>query len=91
MRVALVSCVKSKLSRPAPARELYTSMLFRGLRTIAERDCDHWFILSAMHGLVEPWSMIEPYERTLNAMPRHARAETAIFTVQHQTKLPSGE
>lgn len=73
MRVALVSCVKSKQTRPAPARDLYTSALFRGLRAFAERSADRWYILSAEHGLVDPTQVLEPYERTLNRMPRKDR------------------
>jgi len=66
--VALVSCVKSKLDRPAPARDLYTSPLFRLSRSHAERHADAWFVLSALHGLVPPNRVIEPYEVTLNTM-----------------------
>ena len=36
MRVALVSCVKTKLDTPHPAKDLYTSPLFLGLRGYAE-------------------------------------------------------
>lgn len=64
----LVSCVKSKLSRPAPARELYVSSLFQKMRAYAENSGAPWFILSALHGLVAPDAEIAPYELTLNKM-----------------------
>lgn len=83
MRVALVSCVKSKQAAPAPARDLYTSALFRGLRRYAERNADHWYILSAEHGLVDPSQVLGPYERTLNRMSRPERDAWAV-TVQAQ-------
>lgn len=67
-RVALVSCVKSKLGRPAPARDLYVSELFRGSRAYAERHAGAWFILSAKYGLLHPDTVIEPYELTLKTM-----------------------
>ena len=73
MRVALVSCVKSKGPKAAPARNLYTSALFRGMREFAERNADAWYILSAEHGLVAPTQVLEPYEKTLNRMPRAER------------------
>lgn len=73
MRIALVSCVKSKRAVASPARELYTSRLFTGLRAIAESTADEWFILSAEHGLVEPSQILEPYERTLNTVTRRWR------------------
>lgn len=83
MRVALVSCVKSKQSVPAPARDLYTSALFRGLRAYAERNADRWYILSAEHGLVEPSAVLAPYEKTLNRMRRPDRDQWAA-KVQEQ-------
>ena len=77
MRIALVSCVKSKRGSAAPAKDLYTSTLFGGLRMYAERNAERWFILSALYGLVDPDTVIEPYEKTLNKMPTHERAEWA--------------
>lgn len=61
-RVGLVGCSSTKLSRPAPARELYTSALFRKASEYAERTCDRWFVLSAKHGLVHPDTVVEPYD-----------------------------
>jgi hypothetical protein len=73
MRVALVSCVKSKQSRPASAKDLYTSPLFKYLRRYAETHADQWFILSAEHGLVDPGQMLAPYEKTLNNARKEER------------------
>ncbi len=65
--LVLVSCVKSKLSRPAAAKDLYTSALFVRERAYAENAAVPWFILSAEHGLVSPDQVLEPYERYLPA------------------------
>jgi hypothetical protein len=73
MRVGLVSCVKSKRDRPAPAADLYTSPLFRGARCFVERSCDRWFVLSAEHGLLAPDRLTDPYERTLSTATRDER------------------
>ena len=73
MRVALVSCVKSKRPSAAPARDLYISPLFTALRCYAQSHADRWYILSAKHGLLEPNKVIEPYELTLASMPKAAR------------------
>lgn len=67
-RIALVSCVAGKLARPSPAADLYISSWFLKARRVAETKYDHWFILSAEHGLVPPTKVIAPYERTLNTM-----------------------
>lgn len=71
--VVLVGCVKSKLDRPGPARELYTSALFRKMRAYAETTGAPWFVLSAEYGLVEPARVIEPYELHLASTSRAYR------------------
>jgi cytoplasmic iron level regulating protein YaaA (DUF328/UPF0246 family) len=71
--VALVSCVKRKRESAAPARDLYLSQLFRGLRHYAEKHADTWYILSAEHGVLHPMQVVQPYERTLNTMPKRER------------------
>jgi hypothetical protein len=66
--IALVSCVKSKQTKRAQAKDLYTSPLFRRARRYAEQAADRWFILSAKHGLLDPLKVIAPYEQTLAPM-----------------------
>lgn len=67
-RVALVGCGKAKLDHEAPARELYTSNLFRLSVAWAERHCDAWYVVSALHGLVEPDELLRPYDFSLADM-----------------------
>lgn len=64
--VVLVGCVKTKLGSSAPAKDLYVSPLFRKARAYAEAAAPRWFILSAEHGLLEPETVIEPYDRRLS-------------------------
>ncbi len=68
MRIALVSCVKTKRATRAAAKDLYTSAWFRAARRFAESNSERWFILSAEYGLLSPEDLIDPYERTLNRM-----------------------
>jgi cytoplasmic iron level regulating protein YaaA (DUF328/UPF0246 family) len=74
-RIAFVSCVKTKRATASPARDLYQSALFRGLRAYAEAEADRWYILSAEHGVLEPCTVIEPYERSLITMRKAQRNE----------------
>lgn len=67
-RSSSVSCVKSKLSHPAPARALYTSAWFRKVRDIVETSGARWFVLSSRCGLVTPDVEIAPYDYTLNTL-----------------------
>jgi len=83
--IFLISCVSSKLDRPAPARELYVSDLFRKARAYAEASGQAWFVLSAEHGLVHPDTIVAPYEKTLNAMPvseRRAWADRVLVALE---------
>lgn len=64
----LVSCVKSKLDRPAFAKDIYTSNFFNLARKLVEKNRADWRILSAKYGLLDPDRLIQPYELTLNAM-----------------------
>jgi hypothetical protein len=66
--IILVSCVKSKLPYPAPARSLYTSAWFRKTRDIVEASGAKWFVLSSLYGLVAPDAEIAPYDYTLNTL-----------------------
>lgn len=72
-RVVLVACCGKKLPHAAPAKELYQSELFRKARLYAEQNGDQWLILSALHGVVNPATVIDPYDVTLNDMGADAR------------------
>jgi uncharacterized protein DUF6884 len=72
--IILVACCGPKLSKPAPAADLYVSGLFKKARAYAERK-GRWFILSALYGLVDPAAVIEPYDVTLKKMPMQQRRE----------------
>lgn len=73
--VILVGCVKTKREIAAPARDLYTSPLFRKRRAFAEASGKPWFILSALHGLVHPDEVLEPYDMYLAGQSRDYRRQ----------------
>lgn len=83
-RVALVSCVKTKRATASPAGELYTSSLFVGMRSFAQRNADTWYILSAKHGLLRPDQVVDPYETTLKTMKK---ADRVAWAEQVQQQL----
>jgi len=64
----LVSCVAKKQYDASAAKDLYTSPWFKKARAYVESTGNSWFFLSAEHGLVDPETVIAPYERTLNKM-----------------------
>jgi uncharacterized protein DUF6884/GIY-YIG catalytic domain-containing protein len=71
--VLLVACAKSKLTKPAAAKDLYISPRFRKARAYGEASGAEWFILSAEHGLVAPDEWLAPYDRYLPDTPNHYR------------------
>jgi hypothetical protein len=79
--------VKQKSSSAVPARDLYVSQLFRGLRRYAESHAHTWYILSAEYGVLCPEQVVEPYERTLNTMPKPERVAWAEKVEQQLLEL----
>ena len=79
-RIGLVGCGKSKLSRPAPAKDLYIGPLFRLSRAWVERFCDEWGILSAKHGLVMPNQVVEPYDVSMASLDKDYRRQWTLHT-----------
>lgn len=70
MKIALISCVSKKLKLTkgefVPAKDLYTSSLFKMAYAYAENlGVDRVYILSAKHGLLAPTDRIEWYNETL--------------------------
>ena len=76
-RIVLVACAAQKLETPARAADLYTSPLFRRAREFAEAHADAWYILSALHGLLDPERVTAPYDFTLKECNRREREQWA--------------
>lgn len=72
-RIGLIGCVKEKAHHRLPARDLYLSALFLGRRRFVERSCTEWWILSALHGLVDPGEVVAPYDLALKDLGRAER------------------
>ncbi len=73
MALHLIACSSGKLDRPAPARDLYTSDLFRKSVAYVESIGAPWLILSALHGVVAPKTVLAPYDVTLLGMAKRDR------------------
>jgi hypothetical protein len=78
--VVLLQCVKEKRPPPCtvPAEQMYTSVLFKKMMEYAHKLSPRViFILSAKYGLLPLDTMIEPYNETLNEMPKAEREKWA--------------
>jgi hypothetical protein len=84
--LGLVGCSQRKLRHTAPARELYTSPLFRLASRYCDATYDRWLVLSARHGLIDPEQILAPYDANLNRLDRAGRDEWARL-VLHAHRL----
>jgi len=67
MKVAIISCVKTKLktSKPVEAKRLYTSDLFKKSLEYTVKNYDKVLILSAHYYVLQLTDLVLPYEKTL--------------------------
>ena len=81
--IALVSSAKTKRDEPTAPKELYTSDYFDKMRSYTKQYHDDWWILSAIHGLIDPDSdPIEPYDESLNGARVTTKRERAEGLVE---------
>ena len=93
--IVLISCVKSKQTKPAPAGELYTSTWFRSALAYARSLApDLILILSAKHGVLGLEQTAAPYECTLKTASESTRrqwAENVLAELRRRTDLDHDE
>jgi hypothetical protein len=88
--VFLVSCVSKKASTRAPAKDLYLSPWFVKARRYVESTGRPWYVLSAEYGLVHPYEVIEPYDKTLNKVSAGERRLWAAWILgQARARMPN--
>lgn len=87
MKIALISCVKTKGKSKAMAKDLYLSPWFKMNYAFAKRNYDKVFILSAKYGLLKENDWIEPYEQTLNKMKQLDRRKWANNVLSRLNKV----
>ena len=88
--IVLVGCVKTKRTARSAAKDLYSSPLWRYRRAYAECLGVPWYILSALHGLLEPDRRIDAYELALTDLRAKARrAWSARVLAELQRRVPS--
>lgn len=90
----IVPCGKSKIwdrcpdQGPTPARDVYTSGLFKINRDFAEQYSDHWVILSAKYGFISPSFIIPgPYEVSFKKLKTNPISLKVIHRQVQEQKL----
>lgn len=93
MKVVLVGCGSTKRAEASPARELYTSLLFRKSLSYALRiatTAQHVYIVSAKYGLLELDQVVEPYNFRLTSMPLQRRITWGVDVALDLAQRRSG-
>ena len=72
MDLLVIGCVSQKLDHAAPAKDLYTSELWRKRRAYAERAGAPWMILSALYGLLDPAAVVDTYNVDIGGLSKDA-------------------
>ncbi|TAL42050.1 MAG: hypothetical protein EPN91_09290 [Salinibacterium sp.] len=85
LEVALVGCGKLKAKRRSPARDLYIGLPFRLAMRHATDTADDVHILSALHGLLNPFTKVDPYDFSMVQLPpdKHlAWGQRVLYTLR---------
>ena len=86
-KTAFVACSKAKRSQPCKARDLYLGTLFKKSFAYASANYPNVYILSALHGVVHPDTVLEPYDQTLNQMSAKERQAWYEMVREQMTQL----
>ena len=76
--LVLIGCVKTKRAMRSAAKDLYDSPLWRCRRKYTESLGAPWFILSALHGLLDPDRCIDPYDLAMSDLRAGARRAWSV-------------
>jgi hypothetical protein len=88
-KIVLLSCTKSKLDKPSPAKDMYSpSPMFQKTKRYGETlKPDKMFILSAKYGLLPMDKQIEPYDLTLKNMKKDEKDKWGGLVKQQMGKM----
>lgn len=88
MKIALISCTKTKKNYSCPSKEMFTpSELFRLSYAYADQLAEKVYILSTQYGLLAEDVIIEPYERTLAGKPETLKRNFANSVLVQMNKI----
>jgi hypothetical protein len=80
--LVLVACASQKLNHASPAGDLYVSQLFSASKRWAIQNGAAWAIVSALHGLLRPSVIVEPYDQRLKGTRADCERFAALIASQ---------
>lgn len=81
IRQILIGCGSRKAMRVTPAGEIYIGGLFAARRQYAEASGLPWFIVSAKYGILDPSTLVKPYDLKISDLSQVDRAAWKLGTV----------
>lgn len=86
--IYIIACASKKLPHKAKASDIYISALFKkSLHYARGQMPDNIFIISAKHGLLALDDEIDPYDMTLDKMPKQARCDWGKRVIGQLSKV----
>lgn len=90
-KVYLVAGCGKQLTYPAAAKDLYCSQHFQACRRYAEEQKSNWYILSPLHQILDPKTVIEPYDKSPYSLSRLERLIWAQQVAESLIQVASPE
>ena len=90
-KVYLVAGCGKQLTYPAAAKDLYCSQHFQACRRYAEEQKSKWYILSPLHQVLDPKTVIKPYDKSPYSLSRLERLIWAQQIAQSLMQVTSPE
>lgn len=96
VKIALIGCTSKKQDYPCKAIEMYTKSNYFNLKLdyCKKINVDNIFILSAKYGLLEPETIIEPYDLHLGKTSKDYRikwSQNVLNDLKEKTNLENDE
>jgi hypothetical protein len=82
-KVYLVAGCGKQLTYPAAAKNLYCSQHFQACRRYAEEQKSKWYIMSPLHQVLDPETIIDPYDKSPYSLSHQER----ILWAQQVTEI----
>jgi hypothetical protein len=72
-KIYLIAGCGKQLTYPAAAKDLYYSQHFQACRRYAEEQDSRWYILSPLHQVINPETIIKPYDKSPYSLSHQER------------------
>lgn len=90
-KIYLIAGCGKQLTYPAAAKDLYYSQHFQACRRYAEEQDSRWYILSPLHQVINPETIIKPYDKSPYSLSHQERILWAQQVAESLIQVASPE